>query len=396
MAITVTSAHFKTMTGIKTERNWATGFRKSSGSLNAIYDDLIALEGPEYTKVAAQDRWLLMLSLAGKCRVYLDKKERKGKDLTEPKYIIIDRLEASLLAQAAKERGKSDALGQRLRNNQNHAGGAVMGRNNPGHGKVVFELALTGALPNGKVVNGQTLWTKATQAGVQLTGDEARDAFILRAWLKQMARSGQLAALSLDPLDYMDETRRINAELTFTSTLVRQRGAPFNTYGGYIEGEDKAGMLVIAEDGTWYGKEGPFIGSTFHHSTFMSGAPVLLAGTIRCNQGKLLYISNNSGHYAPDLAALLNGTKNLQGCGLDQAARHDVSIAFADHQHFFAPRMATYLFPYRLFMNRRGNVPNPANYVVTTSFDEYFWANPGAARPNHHAGVGAKGIVTWP
>ena len=36
-----------------------------------IYDDLVELEGPNYSKVTPQDRWRFMLLRAGKCQMYL-------------------------------------------------------------------------------------------------------------------------------------------------------------------------------------------------------------------------------------------------------------------------------------------------------------------------------------
>ncbi|MBI1356615.1 MAG: hypothetical protein GC160_19930 [Acidobacteria bacterium] len=43
-----------------------------------------------------------------------------------------------------------------------------------------------------------------------------------------------------------------------------------------------------------------------HHSSFMSGKPVLCAGEIRLEAGKIRYISNESGHYRPTTANLMN------------------------------------------------------------------------------------------
>lgn len=49
--------------------------------------------------------------------------------------------------------------------------------------------------------------------------------------------------------------------------------------------------------------------AAMHHSSFLSGADVMCAGTLEVIEGKLIYISNNSGHYKPnidDLQAVCN------------------------------------------------------------------------------------------
>ncbi|MEW5980288.1 MAG: hypothetical protein AB1898_31230 [Acidobacteriota bacterium] len=45
---------------------------------------------------------------------------------------------------------------------------------------------------------------------------------------------------------------------------------------------------------------------TFHHSSFLSGKPVLCAGEIALDQGKITKVSNSSGHYRPSTRDLLN------------------------------------------------------------------------------------------
>ena len=40
-------------------------------------------------------------------------------------------------------------------------------------------------------------------------------------------------------------------------------------------------------------------GKDFKHTSFMAGRDVLAAGTLRCEQGKLKWISAKSGHYQP-------------------------------------------------------------------------------------------------
>lgn len=406
MAITVSSGQFMANTHLRLEKTLSTGWRKSSTDLIAIYNDLKTLEAGQHSKVDAQERWLFMLLLAGKCRLYLSKKEAKGKDMGSQKYLTVSQLETSLIDQVTKERNKADALGLKVNQYQHIAGGIAMGKNNPKHSQVKYEHAIGGILPGGKIVNGHSLWEAAQSGGVKFTGNDSRDAFILRAWLKQMAASGRLLP-ELDPLEYADASERKKYELTFTTTTCMQGATPFSTVKGGVPSENGAGPFVIALDGTWYAKSGKFFDKKFHHSSFLSGAPVMLAGTMRVNDGKLIYISNNSGHYAPKIADLLNGVKELPNCGLDQAARHDVSVLAQDFEGKYGSPGCMYLFPYAAFSRNRGDIANPANYEVGSirGDEDLYWVRAKAPRPHHHAKVGASissrsepdaAMIAWP
>ncbi len=54
----------------------------------------------------------------------------------------------------------------------------------------------------------------------------------------------------------------------------------------------------------------------FHHSTFLSGEPVLAAGEVTIENGKITKIANYSGHYQPGLAALLTAYAALYKTGM--------------------------------------------------------------------------------
>jgi hypothetical protein len=74
----------------------------------------------------------------------------------------------------------------------------------------------------------------------------------------------------------------------------------------------------------------------FHHSTFLSGKPVLCAGEIQVRGGKITYISNESGHYRPstrDLMACVGILQRKYNCDLtrmkvaDLETKHDWNSA---------------------------------------------------------------------
>ena len=190
----------------------------------------------------------------------------------------------------------------------------------------------------------------------------------------------------LEPIEYADSVERQKYLLSFDDKICSQGGKPFDTTGGFVPGEDGACPFAISEDEEWYAKAGNFDDNSFNHSSFLSGAPALLAGTIRVAGGTLQYISNRGGHYAPKISDLLKGAECVRSCGLDQTARHNVSILVADHEGRYGGEAGSiYLFPYTSFLRLKGAVLNPANYALGMGVaDQLRWKMPDAERPDHH------------
>lgn len=75
---------------------------------------------------------------------------------------------------------------------------------------------------------------------------------------------------------------------------------------------NKSGEFFIAQSGI----HGNFP-QAFHHSSFLSGKPALCAGTLTIEQGKLISISNQTGHYEHDAKALMGLLKMFYAQGVD-------------------------------------------------------------------------------
>ncbi|VEG90473.1 hypothetical protein [Legionella spiritensis] len=54
----------------------------------------------------------------------------------------------------------------------------------------------------------------------------------------------------------------------------------------------------------------------FHHSSFLNGQPVLMAGMLEAREGSLTYINEHSGHYSPGVFAFYNFLKILKSKGV--------------------------------------------------------------------------------
>ena len=394
----MTPQQFQTRTGVRGSRTFSTGFRKSSAGLVAIYDYLNHLyNSPNVSKVQLEARWRNMTMIVNLCTGYIYSKQQKGSDMTKDKYVCVQQLEQQVLQQLTKEKNKAAGYGALV--NQAAARGVALGQQG-GHKQVKYERAFLGNKKDGTVVHGKDLYDLAVSQGVKLTGDDARDAYVLRAFLKQNVNSPDFG---LERLEYLSSgPMRAPYELDFHPTQVYQNGAVFHTDQGFVEGEDGAATFAISGGGDWYARvgRGELTGGTWHHSSFMGGDAVMLAGTIRVSaQGTLQYISNNSGHYAPNLDQLWDGADQIKRCGLNRATRHKCSILAMDHVGKYQPIAAgprPYLFPYTIFHRMRGNVPNPTNYEIRQKFSEWYWTNPAAARPDSHCNAAPDGKVVYP
>jgi hypothetical protein len=63
-----------------------------------------------------------------------------------------------------------------------------------------------------------------------------------------------------------------------------------------------------------------------HHSSLLAGAPVACAGELLVFDGRLLLISNQSGHYRPPPRALAQALDALLRAGADLSATRVLSL----------------------------------------------------------------------
>lgn len=159
-------------------------------------------------------------------------------------------------------------------------------------------------------------------------------------WLKEKKISlnnGDSAVL------YLDATQRKDYEISFGAGKLQRGGEVFDT-------SDKEGgeaIFVIGLDRQFYAhykKTG-----TFHHSSFLSGGPVLGAGTIKTNAaGELLEVTNQSGHYKPSKEQIINTLRILQYSGVD-ITHVRVTEQCADGTHHYNSGAA--------YLQSQGNCP---------------------------------------
>ena len=73
-------------------------------------------------------------------------------------------------------------------------------------------------------------------------------------------------------------------------------------------------LYVISQDKKIYsGRGAKYI---LHHSSFLAGESVLAAGKLMTSNGKVIFISNNSGHYRPPAQYLLQAIRHFHDLGV--------------------------------------------------------------------------------
>ncbi|MBM4440313.1 MAG: hypothetical protein FJ027_07825 [Candidatus Rokubacteria bacterium] len=80
-------------------------------------------------------------------------------------------------------------------------------------------------------------------------------------------------------------------------------------YGGSLYVMDGRGRLYVS--GQEFGIE------ALKHSSFMGGLPTLAAGTLRVENGQVVWVSGRSGHYRPKVAQMVNLLERLRGYSVD-------------------------------------------------------------------------------
>jgi len=101
--------------------------------------------------------------------------------------------------------------------------------------------------------------------------------------------------------------------------LVDSSGIPFDTSTATTLWSDQgAAICVMDEEGNLFAARDQIQGE-FHHSSFLSGGPVAFAGEVVVDDGRLIAVSNKSGHYRPPGSSIEQLKTQLDMHGLDTA-----------------------------------------------------------------------------
>ena len=256
--------------------------------------------------------------------------------------------------------------------------GKAVGGQNQGHGEVRFERAL----PEGSVYHGKKLFDQARSGGVDITGDDFKDAYALRAYVKKMERENTDKTFRKEnKIPYFTNEERAAHQLTLESLHINWKGGPLSTVGVKSPESgisDHQAMYVISQEGAVYVRKDM---KKFNHSCFTGGDSVICAGMITAINGRLTHISNGSGHYGPGMAELLDACDVFVGS--PYANLHDAYVVYMDFANVYGRGGAKqYRVPFLLFLQANGMVNIPQDFELTMKDFEYSYSyvNAPAAR----------------
>lgn len=135
------------------------------------------------------------------------------------------------------------------------------------------------------------------------------------------------------PLVALDAPQRIPFRITVDNGHLYRNGKPFATESErtWHNGD---GFVIFVMDcyGNLYAASH---GSVFFHSSFLADAPVAMAGELKTDaEGKILFISNKSGHYAPDTSAVIRMLKYFESKGVDLSTTDFEEISASSAKQF--------------------------------------------------------------
>lgn len=255
------------------------------------------------------------------CREWLSEKGGKAKSFRR-KYV-------SDLLQETETEFKSQSLQAAINQRKGGGGRAMAGKQleesmvevlQP-RGSAVQKFGLTGAIPLNRI-SGPNIEQEIDTWNMVHAGNQV-DETDLMGVLDFVQDAKKRSGLQKN-LVYLQKRERLSYRLQlWQDGLFHRAGQDFPHASPTNEHE----LYAMDDMELLYSANQPAKGGTFHHSSFLSGKPVLCAGELEIRNGKLLYIDNGSGHYRPNTQQLLNCLDVLdRRYGVDL-----VQVQIADH-----------------------------------------------------------------
>lgn len=191
---------------------------------------------------------------------------------------------------------------------------------------------------------------------ITMTQNAEDDYYVLKQVLKGL-RSNNRELLSLK---YLSEDERAEHQLTFTANTVYRNGVPWNP-----ESTDGDLLYACSLDGIFYAMslrpDIQGLPNWYHHSSFLAGGDALCAGTFSIKNGKVKWISNNSGHYAPTIENLIDACVALDHAGYNC---RDSYAFYYDFGKVFSPGIGKYIIPIHQLIEQGKRLHQPADFLI--------------------------------
>jgi hypothetical protein len=344
---------------------------RSSHPLKQIYARLVEYRGKP--KAMLTDRHRLMGEMTDLCDYYIGGKSPKKQGSRKVNTVL--KLANQCRGRLLTEQTRASALEQQM----NARGGGAQVGTGGFNNDLRFERL---AKPGGVAVKGDALkhaGGQGTLGDVQLTGDDVNDYYALKKLLKTLTPD-KIRSANLEVLDYLSDEQRAEYEVEIDGDTFRwaATGQPIDTLSNLEGDPPRTCMYAVDLNGRFYARNyqaNDHNRGSFCHSSFLAGDNVLCAGTMKIRNGRLLEITNLSGHYTPKCDHLADACQailigRLSPRGYDPGT--DGYAVFGDMAFPTAFPVTSnkqtqfYRIPLRLFAQRRNAVLNPLAYECVT------------------------------
>lgn len=298
-------------------------------------------------KAQLQQRHQLLDQLVRKCNNYI-----RGKDPTKTaseKVQTVAILAWQCDQRLMVEKQQAKAFGRQM-NQHDHRGAHI-------HGGLKFERV---AKPGQINVTGGDLKHHAEQGSfgvaVELTGDDEVDYYAMKKLLKTLTPE-TLRLAGVKALEYSSDVQLAQYAIDILDDRIiwNSSGLPVHTLDHASAEVPGFAHYAMSLNGDLYirnvdvGEMGKFA-----HSSFLSGSDVLCAGTIRVDRGRIIEITNESGHYRPNAANLANACMAILEEGYEP--RMDGYALLTDFSGDLQPmgRYGRYRIPMEMYAEENG------------------------------------------
>jgi hypothetical protein len=237
------------------------------------------------------------------------------------------------------------------------------------------------AKPGGVAITGVDLHEAASSGvlgQVELTGNDLNDFYALKKMLKNLTPDQVLQA-GLKLLEYADDDLRSQYAVYVGKEKLKwdETNMPIDTNGCTLGDPPRTSLYAADLGGNFYTRvydQTDVNRGWFAHSSFLAGDNALCAGTLKIRYGRLIEISNLSGHYQPKREHLSDACRALLEHNYNPSRDGYALLADKAMQYPLTSNKNTgyYRFPLKLFSEAHGVVNNYLDFEVKPADNGYF------------------------
>jgi hypothetical protein len=174
-------------------------------------------------------------------------------------------------------------------------------------------------------------------------------------------------------LEYADDAQRRQYAVEITEKALNWKStkAPVDTLATVHGDPPRTALYAMSADGRIFARnfDSQLQRGVFQHSSFMAGEDVICAGTLKVATGRLIEISNLSGHYQPTVENLIEACWNLADAGYDCEGAYALAYLVNDAVMQNPRATGHFRFPVMALLLANGLPENIFDYEVCAARD---------------------------